>query len=421
MAYQVLRAALLPLVLLLTVACDGDDGEPESPASPTEAEVLATATSPASSASPAATPGVPATTTAPASPLRTLTLAPAFGGRAFSRPIEMAPYPGGLFVVADQDGLVGLYRPDGAAAGTLLDLRDRVVRSGNEEGLLSIALDPDFPRNSYLYAYYSAGNPRRSVLSRFQVQNDAAIPGSELVVLEQAQPFANHNGGAVRFGPDGLLYLGFGDGGSGGDPMGNGQNLTTLLGKIIRIDVRSASASQPYAIPRDNPFLNQPGARGEIWAYGLRNPWRMSFDPETKQLWAADVGQSAIEEIDVIERGGNYGWNRIEGDRCYPSGNACNRDGTILPVATYDHGDGCSVTGGVVVRGGEVAALLGRYLYADFCSGRIWAMPADRSAAPRQVAGQDNRRMISSFATDGEGNVYFLVFSGPILRVATTT
>ena len=136
-------------------------------------------------------------------------------------------------------------------------------------------------------------------------------------------------------------------------------------------------------------------------------------------MWAADVGQSAIEEIDVIERGGNYGWNRFEGDRCYPSGNACNRDGTILPVATYDHDDGCSVTGGVVVRGGEHAALRGHYLYADFCSGRIWAMPADRSAAPREVAGQEGGRMISSFATDGEGNVYFLVFGGPILRVAT--
>lgn len=243
----------------------------------------------------------------------------------------MAAYPGGRLVVADQDGLVGLYRPDGGVAGTLLDLRGRVLRSGNEEGLLSIALDPDFSRNSYLYAYYSVGNPRRSILSRLLVRNDIAAPASELVILEQAQPFANHNGGAIRFGPDGLLYLGFGDGGSGGDPMRNGQRLTTLLGKIISIDVRNTSASQPYAIPRDNPFVNEPNARGEIWAYRLRNPWRMSFDQDTKQLWDADVGQNAIEEIDVIERGGNYGWSRLEGDRCYPSGAACNRDGTIPP------------------------------------------------------------------------------------------
>jgi len=340
----------------------------------------------------------------------------AFGGRRFERPTEMGVYPGGRFFLAEQAGVVMLLQEDGSDAGTLLDLRGRVLRGGNEEGLLSVALDPGFPGRPYVYAYYSAASPRRTVLSRFEVVEDRADARSELVILEQRQPFANHNGGAIRFGPDGMLYLGLGDGGSEGDPSGNGQNLGVLLAKIIRIDVREASAAQPYEAPPDNPFVGRTGARPEVWAYGLRNPWRMTFDAADGRLWAGDVGASAFEEVNVIERGGNYGWNRMEGSRCYSPRSGCDRTGLIEPVAEYSHDDGCSITGGVVYRGREVGGLAGQFLYADFCSGTLWAVPAAGGEA-RELLGAESGRRIASFAVDTAGEVYLLVHGGAVLRL----
>ena len=330
----------------------------------------------------------------------------------------MGVYPGGRFFLADQDGLVILLRPDGATAGTLLDLRARVLTAGGEEGFLSLALDPAFPARPYIYTYYSAASPRRTVLSRFEVRGDAADPSSELVILEVAQPFSNHKGGAVRFGPDGMLYLGLGDGGSEGDPSGNGQNLAVLLSKVLRIDVRDSTPNQPYAVPPDNPFVGRAGARPEIWAYGFRNPWRTTFDPATGKLWASDAGASAVEEVDIVERGGNYGWDRLEGDLCHSPRTNCNRAGTIAPVATYTHQDGCSIIGGVVYRGPAIAQLVGHYVYGDYCSGKMWAVPVEGGDAV-MVAGADSSRRISSFATDQAGEVYLLVHGGPILRVAS--
>lgn len=340
----------------------------------------------------------------------------AFGGRRFERPTEMGAYPGGQFFLAEQAGVVMLLQADGSDAGTLLDLRGRVLRGGNEEGLLSVALDPEFPGRPYVYVYYSTASPRRTVLSRFEVVEDRGDAGSELVILEQPQPFANHNGGAIRFGPDGMLYLGLGDGGSEGDPSGNGQNLGVLLAKIIRIDVRNASAAQPYEAPRDNPFVGRAGARPEVWAYGLRNPWRMTFDRADGRLWAGDVGASAFEEVNVIERGGNYGWNRMEGSRCYSPRSGCDRTGLIEPVAEYSHDDGCSITGGVVYRGREVGGLVGQFLYADFCSGTLWAVPAAGGEA-RELLGAESGRRIASFAEDEAGEVYLLVHGGAVLRL----
>ena len=224
----------------------------------------------------------------------------------------------GLFVVTEQAGRLWTLDEDQLGAEHIsvpegMDITGRVSSRGSEEGLLGLALDPNNRR--HLYVYYSAANPRRSVVSRFNYGNIAS-PETELVVLEVEQPYPNHNGGQIAFGPDGYLYIGLGDGGSAGDPQGNGQDTSTLLGSILRIDVSNATPEQPYAIPRDNPFADG-GGRPEIWAYGLRNPWRFSFDRETGDLWTGDVGQNEWEEIDIIQRGGNYGWNTLEGNHCF--------------------------------------------------------------------------------------------------------
>ncbi len=341
-------------------------------------------------------------------------LTPAFGGRGFESAIEVGAYPGGLFFVADLGGVVELMDVNGAGRGRLLDLRSR-TRSGGEEGLLSVALDPDFEANGYLYAYYTPAGGEQTRLSRFSVSNGQASLGSELVIIEIEQPFANHNGGAVRFGPEAMLYLGIGDGGSGGDPLGHGQNPQSLLGTIIRIDVRDASAAQPYAVPADNPFVGG-GGRAEVWAYGLRNPWRMAFDAASGALWVGDVGQNAVEEINVIERGGNYGWNRFEGNDCFDAGQGCEASGLEAPLATYRHGEGCSVTGGVVAGAGAGAGLAGAYVYGDFCSGRIWAVDGEAPGTPVQIASADGN--ISSFALGADGSVYVVLFDGPVLRLS---
>ena len=244
---------------------------------------------------------------------------------------------------------------------------------------------------------------------------DAADATSELVLLEVPQPFSNHNGGMIAFGPDGFLYGGVGDGGSGGDPQGNGQDLGTLLGSILRIDVRGASAGAPYRVPPDNPFVGVDGARDEIWAYGLRNPWRFSFDPATGDLWAADVGQADREEIDLVLPGRNYGWNTMEGTNCFLTAD-CDRTGLEPPVVEYGHGLGCSVTGGYVYRGAAVPALSGVYVYADFCTGRIWGFrPTDLGVSgPVQLLQAPFQ--VSSFGTDSLGELYVLGFDGGVYR-----
>ena len=351
-------------------------------------------------------------TAAPVQPVQPVSLTEVFGGRRFDRPIELLPYTAGRWLVGEQDGRVLLLSAQGADLGTLVDIP--VSRAGNEEGLLSLALDPDFPARPYLYAYYSAASgQRRTVLSRFEVAGDAIAPSSELVLLEIAQPFGNHNGGAVRFGPDGLLYLGVGDGGSGGDPQGHGQNLATLLGTVLRLDVASAGPGSPYAVPPSNPFVGAAGARDEIWAYGLRNPWRMAFDTATGELWLGDVGQGDVEEVDVVRSGGNYGWNRLEGRDCFDPPSGCSSAGTVLPVATYRHDLGCSITGGVVSRGTAIDHLAGHYVYGDFCSGRIWAVPTG-GGSPVQIARTGS---IASFATGPDAAIYVLTFGDPIQRV----
>ena len=247
-----------------------------------------------------------------------------------------------------------------------------------EEGLLGLAFHPNYNENGYFYVNYTDYGPKRNVIARYTVSSsnpEQADSESSLILLEVNQPYTNHNGGQMGFGPDGYLYISFGDGGSAGDPQGNGQNLQTLLGSIIRIDVDHFSNELNYSIPDDNPFISIPNARDEIYAYGLRNMWRFNWDSVTGLLWGADVGQYNWEEIDIIFPGLNYGWNTMEGNHCYPAGTSCSSEGFEPPIfeyALYVNGV-CSVTGGYVYRGNEILSLYGKYIYGDWCTGDIWA------------------------------------------------
>jgi len=324
----------------------------------------------------------------------------------------------GLIFVTEQRGVIYAFSANNSQqADIFLDITDRVNREGNEEGLLGLAFDPDYQGNGYLYVYYSADNPRRSVLSRFsldQENTDVADPESEVIIMEIEQPYSNHNAGQLAFGPDGYLYIGLGDGGGSGDPLGNAQNLSTVLGSILRIDVSGLSGPGDYEIPVDNPFVDTEGARAEIWAYGLRNPWRFSFDLETGRLWAGDVGQNLWEEIDIITKGANYGWNIMEGSHCYSPSTGCNQSGLTLPIVEYDHSQGCSVTGGYVYRADDIASLQGYYIYGDYCSGNIWALAYNGSAVTENKLLVDSGLSITSFGEDLAGNLYILSRQGGI-------
>jgi glucose/arabinose dehydrogenase len=350
----------------------------------------------------------------------------AYPGLSFERPVGVYSVPDGsgrLFVV-EQGGLMRGFAddPGAGAAPVFMDLRDRVNDGGNEEGLLGLAFHPDFDGNGRFYLDYTAANPRRTVLAEYRVDSvdpDRGNPGTERVILEIPQPFSNHNGGQIAFGPDGFLYLALGDGGGAGDPEGNGQDPTSLLGSILRIDVDHPDPGKPYGIPSDNPFVgNTQGYREEIFAYGFRNPWRFSFDPETGALWTGDVGQNRTEEIDVVAKGGNYGWNVMEGSACYAPSSGCDRSGLTLPVAEYGRDQGFSVTGGFVYRGSAIPGLEGQYLFADFGTGRIWALDAGDPGASqaREILRTDLN--IASFGVDGAGEILLCAFDGRIYRLA---
>ena len=357
---------------------------------------------------------------APNAALPALELERLFPALTFERPVLLthAGDGSGRVYVVEQHGVI--HRIDPATperTDVFLDISARVSRRGNEEGLLGLAFDPGFTENGRFYVYYSAASPRRSVLSRFETGSGGqGDPASESVLLEVPQPYSNHNGGMIEFGPDGMLYVALGDGGSAGDPQRHGQDLGTLLGTILRIDVTSG-AGAPYAIPADNPFVGRSGARGEIWAYGLRNAWRFSFDRETGDLWAGDVGQNALEEVDVVRRGGNYGWSVMEGSHCFRSA-SCNADDFEPPVAEYGREMGCSITGGYVYRGERLPDLRGVYLYADFCSGRIWGLRYDGERVTEQAQLARAEFQIPSFGEDEAGEVYVLGFDGGIYRFA---
>lgn len=344
-------------------------------------------------------------------PSRVATLAPAapFGDRTFDHPIEIVSGPAGRFYVLEQAGVVRTVPPDGGATATAIDLTAK-VKSGGEAGLLGIAFDPGFAQNGFVYLHYDQELEKKpdvvfqSIIARY-TSSDGGLtfdPATEKRILVVDQPFANHNGGKIAFGPDRFLYIAFGDGGSGGDPRGNGQNRDVLLGKILRLD---PNGGDPYAIPKDNPFAGG-GGRPEIYAYGLRNPWKFSFDRATGDLWAADVGQSRYEEIDRIVLGGNYGWNVREGAHCFQA-ETCATDGLIDPVAEYGRSQGVSVTGGYVYRGAKLPGLVGKLIYGDYGTGTIWALDRDAAGAyvPAPIVSQTGFR-ISSFAQGDDGEVW---------------
>ncbi len=330
----------------------------------------------------------------------------------------------GLIFITEQRGVIYAFSANNSQqADMFLDITDRVNRGGNEEGLLGLAFDPDYQGNGYFYVYYSAADPSRSVLSRFSLDEedtDVADPESEVIIMEVEQPFSNHNAGQLAFGPDGYLYIALGDGGGSGDPQGNGQNLGTVLGSILRIDVSGLSAPGDYEIPADNPFVGTEGARAEIWAFGLRNPWRFSFDLETGLLWAGDVGQNLWEEIDIIAKGANYGWNIMEGSHCYSPATGCNQSGLILPIVEYDHSQGCSVTGGYVYRRDQIPSLQGYYVYGDYCSGNIWALAYDGNVVTENILLAESGLSITSFGEDLAGNLYILDRQGGIYTLVQT-
>lgn len=323
-----------------------------------------------------------------------------------------------LYVV-EQAGRIRVIEQGRLQEEPLLDIRKR-VESGGEKGLLSVAFHPRYADNGYLYVNYtSRDGGLYTIVSRFKRDRAGRIdPGDQHVLLKIAQPYANHNGGQIAFGPDGYLYIGMGDGGSANDPHGHGQNLATLLGALLRIDVDRPRDSIPYDVPADNPFVSVPGARPEIWAYGLRNPWRFSFDTRGGALFLADVGQDRVEEIDVVTAGGNYGWDIMEGDLCNARLTAlCERGDLIAPIATYGHDDGVAVTGGYVYRGNNVPGLCGAYLYGDYGSGRIWGL---RYRAGRAATGKmllDTPLNISSFGQGPDGEIYVLDLGGRIMRI----
>jgi glucose/arabinose dehydrogenase len=398
------------------------------------------ATPSAASGSPSSAPGTPSTsgdgsppaTGAPASPSGPfdpaaviVALEPVVGG--FSSPLGVthAGDGSGRIFVVEQAGTIRIVRDGALLDAPFLDITDRVL-SGGERGLLGLAFHPDYPDDPRLFVDYTDRDGRTQIAS-FTVDPanpDRAAPDSEVRILTQRQPYANHNGGAVAFGPDGYLYIAFGDGGSGGDPHDNGQSLETVLGKILRIDVDATEGDLRFAIPDDNPFVGVERAQASIWLLGLRNPWRMSFDRATGDLWIGDVGQSQWEEVDVARagRGGaNYGWNRMEGGHCFRPVGGCEDPDLTLPVAEYSHDVGCTVIGGGVYRGSEQPALAGGYLFGDYCSGLVWAIDPAADGPTEPVLVGETRATLSSFGEDEAGEMYATdLSSGELLRVTAT-
>ncbi len=334
-------------------------------------------------------------------------------------PVHLASPPGDerLFVV-EKVGTIRVVREGQVLDEPFLDIRD-LVSDGSEQGLLSVAFHPAFATNGRFFVNYTdrAGDTQ-VVEYRVSADPDRADPAPVRTILGLDQPFANHNGGLLVFGPDGMLYVGLGDGGSAGDPQGNGQNTGTLLGSLLRIDVDGGA---PYAIPPDNPFVGQAGARGEIWAYGLRNPWRYSFDRGTGDLYIADVGQNDLEEVNAEPGDGgglNYGWNVMEGTECFRSDD-CDPSGLTLPVLEYDHGDGCSITGGFVYRGAAIPDLAGLYLFSDFCSGfvRSFRMAGGEAVEERRWPELEPNGSVTSFGEDADGELYILTREGSVFQI----
>jgi glucose/arabinose dehydrogenase len=359
----------------------------------------------------------------------------------FDKPLFVAyhaQHAGRAFVVEQTGKVWSIAQNDKEAAREVfLDLSTRVLTENWEEGLLGFQFDPDYARNGRVWCCFSekteptqgevrpgrkSKSTRRSVVARYETKTDdkgvrSVDAASELVVMTVFQPFPNHNGGTILFGPDGMLYVALGDGGAARDPFKLGQDKTSLLGKVLRIDVRNATAEKPYEIPADNPFVGEAESRGEIWCYGLRNPWRIAFDRETGELWCGDVGQDRIEEVDLLVKGGNYGWNVMEGTEQFRK-DAEVPANSIAPVAEYPHKDGVSITGGHVYRGKALPEIQGAFIYGDFATFRIWAVTPGKGDA-KPVVREIGRApaQLSSFAEEPDGELLITCFDGKVYRL----
>ena len=354
-----------------------------------------------------------------------MTLEPFVGGFRSPLAVVSAGDGSGRLFVAEQGGTIRIVRDGAIDAEPFLDISSE-VSSGGEQGLLGLAFHPDYPTDPRFFVDYTDvdGDTHVASFTTDPSNPDRADPGSEVTVLTVDQPYANHNGGALAFGPFGNLFIALGDGGSGGDPQGNGQSLDSLLGKILRIDVDHQDGDRQYAIPTDNPFAAG-GGRPEILLYGLRNPWRMSFDRETGDLWIGDVGQGETEEIDVVpagEVGLNFGWNRMEGTNCYRPAQGCDQQGLTMPVTEYSHDLGCTVIGGYAYRGAAQPALSGGYLFGDYCTGTLWAIDPEADGTVEPTIVGESGASLSSFGEDEAGELYATdIGAGLLLRVVGTS
>ena len=396
------RLTLLPLVLTLA-ACGSPQADAETP-------------NPAPS-------NPPAEGSAPAP---TVTLEAFVSGLEQPTGVVNAGDGSGRLFVTQKTGLARVVQGGAVLDAPFLDLTD-TVSTDAEQGLLGLAFHPDYAENGRFFVNYTRADGA-TVVAEFAVSEDAnsADRGSEQVLLTISQPYANHNGGDLAFGPDGYLYIGMGDGGAGGDPEGNGQDPDTLLGAMLRIDVDNG---EPYAVPQDNPFVGSESAAPEVWAYGLRNPWRFSFDREIGDLWIADVGQNAFEEVNLQPAdsagGENYGWNITEAESCFNEANptaplrSCDEEGLTGPVLSYPHSEGQSVTGGYVYRGEAIPALNGFYVYGDFSSGTIWGAAVQGGGyASTELA--DAGFNVVAFGEDEAGELYVADFSGALYRIVSS-
>jgi glucose/arabinose dehydrogenase len=353
----------------------------------------------------------------PPPPPPTLTLTTVVSG--LSGPLALERPPGdNRFFVVEQRGIIRIIENGALVAGNFLDIRAVTLFSG-EQGLLGLAFHPNYSTNRLFYVNYVRDNGgAETVIAEFQTlagNPTQADPFSERILLTVRQPFSNHKGGQLAFGPDHFLYIGLGDGGSGGDPLHNGQNVNVLLGKILRIGVDAPfTGALQYAIPADNPFASGSGSP-EIWAYGLRNPWRFSFERGGTRLFAGDVGQDSWEEVDLITKGGNFGWNVMEGAHCYPPGTGCDMSNKILPIAEYQHPEGVAVIGGYVYKG-TISGLANEYIFADL-NGKIWSLTESPANVWTRTLLLDTSRTISSFGQDAAGEVYVVELGGSVLKL----
>jgi len=332
---------------------------------------------------------------------------------------------GRLFVV-EKTGKIRVIKNGAVLPTPLLDVSSQISR-GTEQGLLGLAFHPSFRTNGLFYVDFTRTDGD-TVINQYRVSTtnpDVAVPSTVRRIITIDQPYANHNGGMITFDRYGYFFIGTGDGGSSGDPGNRAQNKDSLLGKLLRINVNGSSGTRQYRIPSSNPYVGKPG-RNEVWSYGLRNPWRFSFDRLTGDLWIGDVGQAKYEEIDRSTsgsnrgRGVNFGWRVMEGRHCYKPSTGCSTTGKLYPVAEYTHSEGCSVTGGYVYRGPSIASLYGRYVFGDFCSGRIWTVPSGGASPMKKTLLMDTAMTISSFGEDDRGELFVVDHGGTVYRLAAS-